>query len=196
VEGHHLEEGKKKSARLGAYLIFCDESGFMLTPTVRRTWAPVGCTPIIRHHFSNGRISVISGISVSPRRKQLGLFGMFFYDNIAQEEVVVFLREVLRHLRGHVIALLDNGSIHKGAPLRELRRRYPRLHIEYFPGYAPDLNPDEAVWKLMKGNLSNGRPDNIAELDKKLQVEFRRVAASQSSLRYCIRQSELPFSLA
>lgn len=84
MEGHDLEEGKKNSARLGAYLIFCDESGFMLTPTVRRTWAPMGCTPIIRHHFANGRISVISGISVSPTRKQLGLFGMFFYDNIAR----------------------------------------------------------------------------------------------------------------
>ena len=196
MERHDLEEGKKNSSRLGAHLIFCDESGFMLTPTVRRTWAPVGCTPLIRHRFANDRISVISGISVSPTRKRLGLFGMFFYDNIAQEEVVAFLREVLRHLRGHVIALLDNGSIHKGVPIRDLCRSYPRLHIEYFPGYAPELNPDEAVWGLLKGSLANGRPDDIGELESKLQMEFRRVAASKPALRYCIRQSKLPISLA
>jgi hypothetical protein len=195
VERHDLEEGKKNSARLGAYLIFIDESGFMLTPTVRRTWAPVGCTPLIRHHYANARISVISGVSVSPTRRRLGLFGMFFWDNIAQEEVVAFLLEVLRHLRGHVIALLDNGSIHKGAPLRDLCRSYPRLHVEYFPGYAPELNPDEAVWALLKGKLANGRPDELDELAGRLQSEFRSVAQSQSALRGFIRQSGLPISL-
>ena len=167
----------------------------MLTPTVRRTWAPVGCTPFIRHHYANDRISVISGISVSPNRKRLGLFGMFFWDNIAQEEVVAFLREVLRHLRGPVIALLDNGSIHKGVPLRDLCQRYARLHIQYFPGYAPDLNPDEAVWGLLKGKLANGRPDDLQELAEQLGSEFRQIAQSQPALRGCIRQSELPISL-
>lgn len=195
MEGHHLEEGKKNSARLGAYLIFIDESGFMLTPTVRRTWAPVGCTPIIRHHFANDRISVIAGISVSPTRERLGLFGMFFWDNIAQEEVVAFLREVLRHLRGHVIALLDNGSIHKGAPIRDLCRRHPRLHVEYFPGYAPELNPEEGVWSLLKCELANGRPDDLQELADRMQSGFRNIAWSQSALRGCICQSDLPISL-
>ena len=195
MERHNLEEGKKNSARLGAHMVFCDESGFMLTPTVRRTWAPRGCTPLIRHHYCNDRLSVISGISVSPTRRLLGLFGMFFWDNIAQEEVVAFLVEVLRHLRGHVIALLDNGNIHRGAPLRDLCRRYPRLHVEYFPSYAPDLNPDEGIWALLKGKLANGRPDNLNELAHRLQKEFRNVAQSQPSLRGCIRHSGLSISL-
>ena len=64
---------------------------------------------------------------------------MFFWDNIAQDEVVAFLREVMHHLRGHVIALLDNSNTHKGAPLRDLCKRFPRLHLEHFPPYAPDL---------------------------------------------------------
>jgi transposase len=190
-----LGEGKKNASWLGAYIVFVDESGFMLTPTVRRTWAPVGCTPLIRHHFANERISVISGISVSPTRKRLGLFGTFFWDNIAQEEVVAFLHEVLRHLRGSVIALLDNSNVHKGASVKKLCRRFPRLHLEYFPAYAPDLNPDEAVWGLLKTKLANGRPDDLQELAEQLQVEFRNLAQSQSKLRGCIRQSELPFSL-
>jgi hypothetical protein len=32
----------KKARRLGAHLVFVDESGFLLIPTVRRTWAPRG----------------------------------------------------------------------------------------------------------------------------------------------------------
>jgi hypothetical protein len=50
----------------------------------------------------------------------------FTYDNIAQEEVCVFLRDLLRHLRCPVIVLLDNSSTHQGDP-GELLRRHPRL---------------------------------------------------------------------
>jgi len=178
---------------LGAHLIFVDESGFLLTPSVRKTWSPVGITPLLRHQFRNDRISVISGLSVSPRRERLGLYGMFFWDNIGQEEVCAFLREVLRQLRGHVIALLDNSNTHRGQPLAELRQLFPRLHLEYFPPYAPELNPDEGVWGLLKGRLANGRPDDIDELADDLQKEFRAIAGSQRKLRGCIRQSELPF---
>jgi hypothetical protein len=32
-----MAPGKKSAARLGAHLVFADESGFMLIPTVRRT---------------------------------------------------------------------------------------------------------------------------------------------------------------
>jgi transposase len=195
MESQQLEEDKKNASRLGAYLIFIDESGFMLTPSIRRTWAPVGKTPFMHHRFSNERISIISGVSVSPTRRRLGLYGLFFWDNIRQEEVTSFLRQVLRHLRGHVIALLDNSNTHRGGPIRELCLKAPRLHVEYFPPYAPELNPDEGVWGILKGKLANGRPDNVEELSRSLQYEFKRLSRSQSKLRGCIRQSELPFSL-
>ena len=38
-----VRDGWKRSA----YLVFLDESGFMLTPTVRRTYAPRGKTPVL-----------------------------------------------------------------------------------------------------------------------------------------------------
>jgi len=48
----------------------------------------------------------------------------------------MFLRELLRHLRGHVIVVLDNSSTHKEAPLQRLLRQHSRLHIKHFPSYA------------------------------------------------------------
>jgi transposase len=196
LEGEELEEDKKNSSRLGAHLIFIDESGFLLTPSVRRTWAPVGQTPVVRHRFSNDRISVISGLSVSPTWRHLGLYGMFFRDNIGQQEVAVFLHEVLQHLRGHLIALLDNSNTHRGGEVAELCQRFMRLHLEYFPAYAPELNPDEGIWGLLKGKLANGRPDDLEELECHLGQEFRRLARSQSKLRGCVLQSELPIFLS
>ncbi len=120
---------------------------------------------------------------------------MFFVDNIGQEEVCVFLREVLRRLRGAVVVLIDNSNIHLGGPLQRLCQQFPRLHLRYFPPYAPELNPDEGVWGFLKGRLANGRPDDIGELQRLLGNEFRGLALSQQKLRGCIQQSELPLFL-
>ena len=120
-----MASGKKNAARLGAHLLFVDESGFLLIPTVRRTWAPRGQTPIVRHRYRHDRVSVISGISVSPTRHRLGLYFDRHTSNIRAPEVCRFLRSVLRHLRGRVVVIWDNGPIHKGEAIRERWTSWP-----------------------------------------------------------------------
>lgn len=188
-----MATGKKNAARLGAHLVFADESGFLLAPLVARTWAPQGCTPLQRHRQGRrDKISVISGISVSPQRQHLGLYYLLYFDNIGQEEVCRFLRELLRHLRGSVIVLLDNSSTHHGGPLAKLLRRHPRLHIEHFPAYAPELNPDEGVWSLAKRELANGCPLDADELMGDIIRSINGLRTSPEKLRGCILQSDLP----
>jgi len=188
---------KKNAARLGAHLVFADESGFLLAPLVVRTWAPQGSTPLLHHRQGRrDKVSVISGISVSPRRQHLGLYYLLFFDNIGQEEVTLFLRELLRHLRGPVFVLLDNSSTHHGAPLQELLARHPRLHIQHFPAYAPELNPDEGVWSLAKRDLANGCPLDRDQLLNHVIRSINSVRNSPAKLRGCILESELPNFLA
>jgi transposase len=187
-----LAASKKNAARLGAHIVFADESGFLLIPHVAKTWAPVGQTPVIHQRYRRDKISVISGVSVSPRRQRLGLFYQLYFQNIGQEEVCEFLRHLLRHLRGPVIALLDNSRTHHGEPLDDLLRQHARLRIEYFPSYAPELNPDEGVWSQSNGDLANGRPDDIEELVHDLIRSIDRIRRSPSKLRGCILQSDLP----
>jgi len=138
-----------------------------LIPYVAKTWSPQGCTPVHYYHQRRrDKVSVISGISVSPRRQRLGLYYQLYFDNIGQEEVCLFLREVLLHLRGPVMVLLDNSSTHQGLPLRQLLRRHRRLHLEHFPAYAPELNPDEGVWSLAKRTLANRCPDDLGDVGR------------------------------
>ena len=172
--------------------MFADESGFLLIPNVAKTWAPVGQTPIHRHVYRRDKISVISGISVSPKRQRLNLYYYLFYDNIGQEEVCLFLRHLLRHLRGQVMVVLDNSSTHKGEPFQELRHQHPRLHMENFPSYAPELNPDEAVWSRAKRKLANSCPKDIDELMDDIIGSINGIRRSPRKLRACIEQSELP----
>jgi transposase len=191
LEAGALAAGKKNATRWQAHLVFVDESGFLLIPTLRRTWAPRGQTPRIYHSYRHDRLSVISGLSVSPRRRRVGLYFCCHPHNLRHADVCHFFRHLLRHLRGPVIALLDNAAIHKGEPIRALCRRYPRLHLEYLPPYTPELNPDEAVWADAKTRLANGRPDDLATLSRRLYATLRALKQSPRQLRRCLHQSEL-----
>lgn len=183
---------KKNAQKLNAYLLFLDESGFLLIPPVRKTWSPRGQTPIHSHWFRHDKVSAISAISVSPRRSRLHLYCRLYEQNIHREDVEAFLRDLLRHLRGHLFVLLDNAQIHKGGPISKLLQRFPRLHLVPFPPYAPELNPDEGIWRHLKHSFANTRPDTAGDLMDMLSDGLRHLARSASLLRACIHQSDLP----
>jgi transposase len=160
---------------------------------VRKTWAPVGRTPIFRHSYSRERISAISAVTVSPSQKRLGLYFRFHRTNITGVEVIGFLRHLLRHLRGPIMLLWDGGAIHRRVIVKEFVHQHKRLHVHRFPAYAPELNPDEFVWTKAKNSLANGAPKNIVELGRRLRSTIHRVRHSQRLLWSCIHASELPW---
>jgi transposase len=153
----------------------------------------VGKTPVVRHLDRHDRVSAISAISVSPRRKRLNLYFQLHLKNIRQQQARDFLRHLLRHLRGHVYLLWDGGPPHTGRLVRDFARRVRRLHLVRFPGYAPELNPDEGVWKLAKSMLANGCPCDSAELLATVSKALQRIRHCRKNLRACIRHSGLPF---
>jgi putative transposase len=174
-------------------LAFLDESGFLLIPTRRRTWAPTGQTPIILYSYTHDRLSALATLTVSPKRQPMGLYVCFQPANFTAVHVADFLRALLQHLRGHVILLWDQGSIHRGPAIAKVQQAYSRLHIEEFPAYAPELNPVEQLWNDFKGHTANSLPRDRREIRRSLQANTRRVRRSQAKLRSFILASELPF---
>ena len=170
-------------------MVFIDESGFLLIPPVQRTWAPVGRTPVLRHSYRRERLSVIGGLSVSPQRKRLGLYFQIWPWNVTAVEVVDYLGELLRHLRGQVVALLDGGSIHRDRKVVEFCRTHPRLHLEWFPAYAPELNPEEYVWTQTKHKVSNACVENRDQLLDLVVNALCDVKESPSGLSACLAQA-------
>lgn len=164
-------------------------------PTVRRTWAPRGQTPLLRHWQKHDRVSVISGLSLSPRRRRCGLYFQYQLDqNLRAPDTCAFLRHLLRHLRGHVIVLWDRSQIHRGPLIRAFLARHPRLRSEYFPTYAPELNPDEGVWHRAKAELANGCPDDDVALVRDVKAALRRLRRAPERLSSCITHA-LPIRL-
>jgi transposase len=163
-----------------------------LLPTVRRTWAPRGATPLLRHRYQRDKVSAISALTVSTRQHRCGLYAHFHCDNISQGEVALFLRLLLRHLAGSIIVLWDGGPIHRGPAVAAVLARHPRLHVERFPAYAPELNPDELVWNYLKGQLANGTPDTVSELLDDMTRLTCRLRRTPALLRAFILGSALP----
>jgi len=185
---------QKKTRRLGAYLAFVDQSGFLLIPTVRRTWAPRGKTPLLYHSYRRDRISTISALTVSPRRGRLGLYVAFHRKNITGVEVVEFLRHLQRHLHKPIVLLWDGGPIHRRRLVKEyLAGSHTRFQVYRFPAYAPELNPDEYVWTQSKHYLANATPQDVEELSQDLRRALGRIARSQQLLKACLCESTLSF---
>jgi hypothetical protein len=82
--------------RRNAHLVYLDESGIMLTPSVRRTWAPRGQTPVLKAWDRRDRISAISSITVSPKARQLNLYLDLLVDNdnLRAEDIATYLRQL------------------------------------------------------------------------------------------------------
>jgi len=173
-------------------LAFLDESGFLLIPTRRRTWGRRGHVPIVRYSYKHDRISALAALSVSAHRKHMGLYVRFRQENFHAIDVARFLRQLLRHLRGPVILLWDHGRIHQGPLFAKLRKDYPRFHDEWFPGYAPELNPVEFIWGDYKGRSANKLLLTKQNIRNHLHGSTRRVRRSQDRLRAFVLASDLP----
>jgi DDE superfamily endonuclease len=157
----------KKGASEKAHVVLIDETGLQLSPLRRRSWATRGQRPILRQLAgTREKISVIGALSLSPKTYRPNLYFQTLPKcTFNSDRVAAFLRELLKHLRGKVIIVWDNGSMHKGEAMRQLRRDFPRLSIEWLPPYAPELNPVEQLWSHLKfGYCANLIPDDIEHL--------------------------------
>jgi transposase len=150
---------------------------------------------VIRHRYRRDKLSVISAITVSPTQQRLGLYYQIFDDNVTQVDMAAFLRNLLRHLRHHVILVWDQAAQHKGDPIAAVCQDHPRLHIEYLPAYAPELNPDEFVWRQAKQQLTNNCPEHLDTLFDQVITVLGMIANEPDRLRACIQHADLPFDL-
>ncbi len=156
----------------------------MLQPVVRRTWGPRGDTPVQYRWERHDRLSAISGLTVSPKCRHLGLYYVLQEHNIHAEDVETFVAELLQHFPQGIILLLDRWRVHRSA-VDQLQRRFPRrIRVEWLPSYAPELNPDEQVWNRTKyTDLANFCPQNLTDLARAVWQSLEQTKSDQSLLR-------------
>ncbi len=188
-----LAADKKGAKREIVPIVFLDESGFMLQPVRRRTWAPSGKTPQQDAWDRHDRLSVIGLIGVSPLRHRLSLYFTFQSENFQTEHIVCLLRQLHYHYRSQVILVWDRLSAHRSAAAYFEAHRPDWFQFEWLPAYAPELNPVEQCWNHTKySDLPNFIPDDVDHLGTAICESMLEQRQDQALLRSFFAFSKLP----
>jgi transposase len=173
-----------------------DESGLLMGPLLRRTWAPKGQTPSLTQRGAHRqKVSVAAALWLSPRRDRLGLYSHTLADGYFDNwYVTAFIEAMMRDLGGRFVVVWDGGTMHKGEPIEALESHFAdRLVLERLPAFAPMLNPVEWLWSWLKWErLSNFAPHDVGELNQRVVAELASKRDDQVFLRNLFHASELP----
>jgi transposase len=172
--------------------VFWDESGVSLLPVTRRTWAPRGHTPVIRHRFKWKRVSLAAALCYGSRGGGASLAFYRHPDAYDTDSLIQALGELRGFLGGQKATLLWDGlPAHRSKAMRAwLGRQRHWLVVEPLPGYAPELNPVEGLWANLKGvELANLGGDTLDEVTQAVTHGVQRVRGTHhlaySFLRHC-----------
>ncbi len=164
-----------------------DEAGFYLLPLLVRTYAPIGQTPVLKVKLTRDHLSAIGGIT--PEGKMY----MQMQDRAyCAEQVVAFLKMLLRKIPGKLLVIWDGSPIHRAQVIKDwlASGAAKRVHLERLPGYAPDLNPQEGVWNLLKRReLKNMCCRSLAHLQEELIRAKERLRHRWKLLQSCFPQA-------
>jgi transposase len=173
-----------------------DESGLLMAPLVKRTWALRGHRPVL---FQKGKhrekVSLAAALWLSPQRDRLGMiYRTLVNAYFNNEKVAEFLELLMREIPNRMVVLWDRGNMHRGDPIRAAVERFgPRLSLERLPSYAPMLDPVEKIFSWLKySQLSNYAPLDARELNHRVHEELNTVRQDQECLKNFWHASDLP----
>jgi len=191
---------KRKARRRGAYLVLLDESGLLMAPLRRRSWALRGQPPQMKQKSKHReKVSVAGALWLTPGRDRLGLaYQTMVNGYFTNGEVAEFLAGAVRWFDAPLIVIWDGGSMHKGDPIDELvEDSKGRLDLEQLPANAPVLMPVEQVWSWLKyDKLCNFPPRDAHHLNEAIIRELNLTRDDQQRLRNFFHASRLPLPRA
>ena len=160
---------EKRARRQNALIVFEDESGVSLLPSVRATWAPRGQTPVLGHPFNWKRLSLAGALAYEPDGSDAHLFFELRPGAYNDETLIAFLSELNEVEQRNVLLIWDGLPSHRSRRMSDwIANQRHWLSVERLPGYAPDLNPIENVWGNLKSqelaNLCSNTIDQVADI--------------------------------
>ncbi|MGW2836168.1 IS630 family transposase [Streptomyces sp. NPDC001286] len=196
-----LVPGGNAVAALGAWLCFEDEAGFSMTPPTARTWARRGHTPVIRvRGRSQRRFSIAalacykqgerSRLIYRPKRHvdhKRGGRRSFTWTDYRD-----LLTAAHQQLGRPIVLIWDNLNVHKDRRLREFIDTQDWITCYFLPAYAPDLNPVEGIWSLLRrssqANTAFTDPDHLMST---LRHGLRQIQYRSNLIDGCLTETGL-----
>jgi len=163
---------REQAARVGATICFVDEAGVRSDYHAGTTWAPVGQTPVVQSTGERVGVNLISAVTAKGALRfaayQGTLTGPVFID---------FGRRLLADTPAPVFCIVDGHPVHRSGAVKQFAASTRgRLRLFFLPGYSPELNPDEWVWKNIKHDrIGRTGIDSLADLQGKALAALHRL---------------------
>lgn len=154
-------------------LVFVDEAGFYLLPSVVKTYAPRAHTPVLRAKLTRGHLSVMGGMTPAGR-----LYTLVRQESLDGSHAVEFLVHLMRVASRRLLVIWDGSPIHRRTIVGQfVSRTQGRVRLEGLPGYAPDLNPwDEGGWHHLKNvEMRNLICRDLEQLHEEFHLAINRL---------------------
>jgi hypothetical protein len=145
---------------------------------VRRSWAPKGQPPVLKHPFNWKKASMAAAICYGVRGGGAQLAFHVTAGNYDTATLIEVLGELRRFLGGEKATLLWDGlPAHRSTLMRAWQNtQRPWLAVERLPAYAPELNPVEGLWASLKAvELANLTGPTLAEMIDQAHLGIQRV---------------------
>lgn len=154
-------------------LVFVDEAGFYLLPSVVKTYAPRARTPVLRAKLTRDHLSVMGGMTPAGR-----LYTLVRQESLNGSHSVEFLVHLTRVAAERLLVIWDGSPIHRRTIVKEfVAQTQGKVRLEQLPGYAPDLNPwDEGGWNHLKNvEMRNLVCRDLEEIHEEFHLAVNRV---------------------
>ena len=191
---HALAPGEKRARRQNALIVFEDESGVSLLPSVRATWAPRGQTPVLRHRFGWQRLSMAGALVYEPLGHDAQLVFQLRPGAYNTDLLIEFLAQLHAQVSQRSVVLLWDGlPAHRSTRmLGWIASQGDWLRAERLPAYAPELNPLEQVWGNLKGReLANLCAESTADVAHVADTGLTRIGSDASLCLAFLRHTGL-----
>jgi transposase len=142
---------------------------------------------VLQFHFNWKTLSIIAGLTI------WNFYFQMFEKSIGSEQVIEFLKHLLRHIPGDLLLVWDRLPAHRSRLTQEfIRNQRGRLVIEYLPPYAPELNPVEYLWAHCKHHeLPNVCAKNLWDLSEGARRTLKRMRRRPRLIVAFCQQSSL-----
>ena len=147
--------------QVDATIYFADEAGVRSDDHAGTTWAPVGRTPVVATTGDRFGVNLISAVTAKGKLRFAAYDG-----NLNAKVFLDFCRRLLHDTQGPVFLVLDGHPVHRSKAVKQFADATGgQLRLCFLPGYSPELNPDEWVWKHVKhdriGRAGVTSPDDL-----------------------------------
>ena len=162
-------------------ILFGDEASFPQWGTLSYTWARRGHPPTVKTSGKRKAYKVWGFIEYFS--------GAFYYltqtGKLNAAQYQVFLKQVLKRTRGHLIIIQDGARYHTSAAMAQFFAAHAdRLTVKQLPAYSPDFNPIEYLWRNLKRQATHLRYFPTFEtLVEKVDAKLRYFAALPKAIK-------------